>query len=142
MAGSPRRGSVRRSACVPAVVLALAFGAPLGAQTRLTLEQVNTRKVLDLRPVHEGEKVTVRGVVNAPSFHFPDYTLLSIQEDSSGAILQVPESDKRLESFHAGEEVEVSGTVTWRAGAVTIVLSKIDVVGWKAAPTAIAVTLR
>src|ERR1051325_3305606 len=46
-----------------------------------------------------GETVAVRGVVNGPAFHFPDYTLLAIEDGHDGAVLQVEGDDRRLDAF-------------------------------------------
>ncbi len=121
--------------------LALAW-LPAGAQTRLTLAEVNTRQAPDFTPAHAGAKVAVRGIVNAPAFHFPNYIMLAIEDGSSGAVLIVPAEDVRLNAFEPGDEIEVEGTVSSITGMVTIVPVRITKVGRKGPPAPIAVPVR
>jgi GAF domain-containing protein/CheY-like chemotaxis protein len=122
-------------------VVAAVFGAllsfPAAAQKQLTLEEVSARKPPDYGPAHGGERVTVRGVVSVPAYHFPGYTLVAIDDGRFGAVvaaLQAPQPDTRLDGLHPGEEIEVAGTVSSIAGAVTIRPEHITITGRKEPP--------
>jgi GAF domain-containing protein/CheY-like chemotaxis protein len=107
---------------------------PASAQKLLTLEEVSARKSPDYGPAHDGQKVTIRGVVNASAYHFPGYTLLAIEDGRFGAVLQEPESDTRLDGLHPGEEIEVVGTVSSQAGMTTVLPERIAIAGRKELP--------
>ncbi|MBZ5724773.1 MAG: GAF domain-containing protein [Acidobacteriia bacterium] len=115
---------------------------PAGAQTRLTLAEVNARRAPDFTPAHAGAKVAVRGIVNARAFHFPNYTMLAIEDGHSGAVLDVAADDARLNGWEAGDEIEVEGTVSSVAGLVTISPARIDKIGRREPPAAIEVAAR
>jgi len=89
--------------------------------------------------------VTVRGVVSAPAYHFPGYTLLAIGDGRFGAVLaalQAPQIDTRLDGLHPGEEIEVVGTVSSIAGAVTIQPERITIISRKDPPVPAEVSVR
>src|SRR2546423_11353323 len=79
------------------------------AQIRLTPEQVNTRKAPDYTPVYAEQMVIVQGVVSAPAFHFPGYSLLAFQQNRRGIVLDVPETDHEIDSYKPGDEIEAEG---------------------------------
>ena len=79
-------GVLRRALAVAAVFAAL-LPFPAAAQKQLTLEEVSARKPPDYSPAHSGETVTVRGVVSAPAYHFPGYTLVAIDDGRFGAVV-------------------------------------------------------
>src|SRR5579885_146082 len=110
MAELPPRSLVNRLRCY-APLLFLLLALPAAAQIRISLDQLNSRKLPDYSPVYQGQRVTVRGEVSAPSFHFPAYTLLAVQDAASGGLLSSLAPDARLDSFHPGDEVEAVGTV-------------------------------
>ena len=90
-----------------ALGLCLAFAIPASAaERRVTLEELGSRTKPDHDARLEGQVVTVRGVVNAPAFHFTDYHVLTIQDKSFGGVLKVPVNDKWLDGFHPGDEIE------------------------------------
>ena len=129
-------GGLRRAHVVGAVFAAL-LAFPSAAQKQLTLEEVNARRPPDSGPAHSGETVTVRGVVSAPAYHFPDYALLAIDDGRFGAVVaavQAPQPDARLDGLHPGDEIEVVGTVSSTAGAVTIQPERITITGRKSPP--------
>ena len=129
-------GGLRR-AHVVGVVFAALLSFPSAAQKQLTLEEVNARRPPDSGPAHSGETVTVRGVVSAPAYHFPDYALLAIDDGRFGAVVaavQSPQRDARLDGLHPGDEIEVVGTVSSTAGAVTIQPERITITGRKSPP--------
>src|SRR5579863_897124 len=103
MVGSPDPRRVRRT-CVlllAGIVPCLRAAAPIP----LSLSELNRRLAPDLAPAHVGEVVAVRGVVNAAAFHFPQYTILGIQDDQgAGATLKVLSPGTSLEGFHPGDE--------------------------------------
>src|ERR1017187_6212201 len=120
MACSPRPGCVRRAGRAALALLAL-VSAPARAQTTtLKLEDVNVRNSLDFAPKHVHEKVTVTGIVNAPPFHFPAYSLLTMEAQGFGAVLRVTDRDTRLDAFRPGDEIQADGTIEAFAGMAVI----------------------
>jgi GAF domain-containing protein/CheY-like chemotaxis protein len=118
---------------------------PAAAQKQLTLEEVGTRKPPDYNPAHAGETVTVRGVVSAPAYHFPGYTLVAIDDGRFGVVitaLQEPRPDTRLDGLHSGEEIEVVGTVSSIAGGVAIQPERITITGRKEPPAPAVVSVK
>jgi signal transduction histidine kinase len=118
-------------------LLAALVSFPAAAQKQLTLEEVSARKPPDYSPIHAGERVTVHGVVSAPAYHFPSYALVAIDDGRFGAVvaaLQAPQPDTRLDGLRPGEEIEVVGTVSSLAGAVTIQPERITIAGQKEPP--------
>ena len=71
----------------------------------------------------------MRGVVDAPAFHFPEYTVLALADGPGGGALELPHSDSRLDSLHPGDEIEATGTVAMLAGMVVIQPSSVTTVG-------------
>jgi GAF domain-containing protein/CheY-like chemotaxis protein len=99
------------------------------AQTPLTLREVNARSPKDYGAVHAGQAVTIRGTVNAPPFHFPEYTVLTIQQGASGAALHVPVPSTLLNDYLPGDVVEASGNVITMSGMVMVAaehVAKVD----------------
>ena len=144
MVASPITGSLRCGR-VAAVLCAALFFFPAAAQQRLTLEEVGARKPPDYGPVHSGETVTVRGVVSAPAYHFPGYSLVAISDGRFGALvaaLQTPQPDTRLDGLRSGEEIEVIGTVSSIAGGVTIQPQRIAITGQKEPPAPVQVSIQ
>jgi GAF domain-containing protein/CheY-like chemotaxis protein len=130
---------------VAAVVCAALLSLPAAAQKQLTLEEVGARKPPDYGPAHSGETVTVRGVVSAPAYHFPGYTLLAIEDGRFGAIvaaLQAPQPDTRLDALHPGEEIEVVGRVSSIAGGVAIQPERIAFTGRTGPPAPAEVSIQ
>src|SRR5215831_13296632 len=126
----PERRWGKRSACFLSGCLMLAFFAgTAAAQVRLSPEQVNARKQPDYTPALAGQTVIVQGVVSSPAFHFPGYTLLIIEQDHHGAAVEVAETDRDIESYRPGDQLEVEGTVGSRAGMVVILPSHIRAIG-------------
>jgi GAF domain-containing protein/CheY-like chemotaxis protein len=126
-------------------VFAVLLSFPAAAQKRLTLEEVSARHPPDYSPAHGGETVTVRGVVSAPAYHFPGYAVVAIDDGRFGAVvatLQAPQPDTRLDALHPGEEIEVVGTVSSIAGAVTIQPESINLRGRKDQPTPAEVSVQ
>ena len=132
-------GSRLKSRSVGPVVLALALVCPLFAQTDHTLAEVTRRQGPDFTPVLVNQAVRVHGVVNSTVFHFPDYSLLSIQDVKNGVVLQVPQPDKRLDILHPGDDIEVEGTVASLFGAVAVLPTKISITGRATPPAPISI---
>lgn len=133
MANRLRRGrGVSFFLLVPCVVAFTA--APVLAQDRVALAEVNRRQGADLRPVYDGRNVVLQGVVNAPPIRFPEYTALGMQDDSAGVILAVPASSNQLDGYHPGAELRVTAMVTMRLGMPVVVPQKIEELGRKPAP--------
>jgi signal transduction histidine kinase/CheY-like chemotaxis protein len=123
------------------LVAALA-GAPLIAQTSLSLQEFGARNPdAEFRPRHLAQQVTVRGIVNSVAFHFPDHSLLAIEDGNYGAMLRVAREDARLDSYRPGDELQVEGAVAVFAGMPMILPSAITRLGVKPAPTPVDVPL-
>src|ERR1019366_2772378 len=144
MVAVPITGSPRRARAMVALFAAL-LSFPAAAQKQLTLEEVSARKPPDYGPAHVGETVTVRGVVSAPAYHFPGYTLVAIDDGRFGAVvaeLQAPQPNTRLDALHPGEEIEVVGRVSSIAGGVTIQPDLITITGRKEPPAPAVVSVQ
>lgn len=128
MVGGP--GSIRlivRLAWAAFVALAC---QPVCAQTTLSLGSLGERGgPPDYVPAHLGERVVVRGVVSAPPFHFPNYTLLAIQTGQRGGVLEAPKGDATLDALRPGNEVEAEGLVAGVAGMPVVAAGRIAVLG-------------
>ncbi len=119
--------------CGLGLVLAAA-GVCAEEPLRLSLHEVNARKPPDFVSVYQGRKVIVRGTVNAERYRFPQFTVLAIQDTDDGAVLSVPANDNRLDYFQPGEELEVTGTVNFVSGMVTVQPETLSLVGRQAPP--------
>src|SRR3954470_19790750 len=116
--------------------------APIGAQTSLTLQEAVARNpAAEFRPQHLDQRVIVRGVVNAVAFHFPDHSLLAIEDGGYGAMLRVDRQDDRLDPYRPGDDLRVEGTVAVFSGMSVILPSSIARLGVKAAPAPVEVKL-
>lgn len=135
MVGIPNRGW-------RLTLLAVCSIVPLTAQTRLSLQEAGARDPgKEYRPAHLDQKVTLCGVVNAPSFHFPDYSLLAIEDGQYGAVLKVQGGDQRLDAYRPGDEIEASGTIVMFAGMPMMQPDALAKVAQKQAPAPIEVKL-
>src|SRR5271169_1190297 len=107
MVASAKPGGVSRS-CGLALGLCLALASlPLAGQTKLTLDQLESRKPPEFTPLYEGRSVLIRGVVATGAYHVPGYTLLAIQDPVGGGVLQLPQGDTQLYGYHPGDELDV-----------------------------------
>jgi CheY-like chemotaxis protein len=106
----------------------------LHAQTLRPLEQVSERRPGDYLPVLAGQTVTVRGQVSSPPFDFLTYSMLAIQQDHSGIVLYVPVGDDRLEPYHPGDWLQVTGTVSSVSGMPVIEPKRIALTARDKAP--------
>jgi GAF domain-containing protein len=126
-------------------VWALAAGAclclPAPAQTRLALAEAGARKPPDDTPAHLNQTVTVRGLVDAKALHFPEYTVVGLDDGQAGGALQVPVSDTRLDSLRPGDEIEVTGTVATLAGMVVVRPSSLTTLGHRNPPPPLVLAL-
>jgi signal transduction histidine kinase len=124
------------------VALGYVLAATVGAQTPLSLRQASQRSAAaDFLPKHLNERAIVRGIVNSPAFHFPDHSLLAIEDGDYGAVLRVDGGDTRLDEFHPGDELETTGTIAAFAGMPVLQPSAIRKLGIKPAPTPVEVPL-
>jgi hypothetical protein len=64
--------------------------------------------------------VSIRGTVNALPFHFPEYTILTIQDGAAGAALHTPVASTLLDDFRPGDVVEATGSVITLGGMVMV----------------------
>jgi GAF domain-containing protein len=135
MVGSPRPGRVRQVGKLAPALLAALVCLPVAAQLPLRLKDVNARNpAAGFAPLHLNRKVTVGGIVNAPPFHFPAYSLLAVEAEGYGAVLQVMDGDKRLDAFKPGDEIRVEGTILAFSGMAVIVPDRVERIGAKKPP--------
>ncbi len=90
------------------------------AQTALTLGELNVRSGPDHSAMSARQEVSIRGLVNAPPFHFPEYTILTIQDGARGAVLHAPKTSTLLDAYQPGDLVEVAGSVITLGGMVMV----------------------
>lgn len=122
MGGSPKPGRVSRLRALAWALFTACLCSPLCAYNSLSLLEVNARNPnADFAPSHLLQKVTVTGIVNAPAFHFPDYSLLSIEDGQGGAIIKVAAGFALLDTFRPGDEIRVDGTISIFVGMSVIV---------------------
>ncbi len=140
MAAGPGKGKMR-SARLWALVGAAFLCLPLSAQTHISLAEVSARRPPDYTAVHLDESVTVRGVVDAPPFRFPEYTILTLQDGLAGGALELPNPDTSLDFLHPGDEIEATGTVATLAGMVVIHPVSFITLGHRNRPAAAALPL-
>jgi GAF domain-containing protein len=102
--------------------LLLAFAASRGglAQTALSLGELNERSAPDYTAVHAGQQVAIRGTVNALPFHFPEYTIVTIQDGTRGAALHSPAASTLLDAARPGDVLEATGTVIVLGGMAMV----------------------
>ena len=131
MVRCPREGLSRFRFTLAAVVLTGCFAH---AQANLTLEQAMARKPPDYIPAYAGQMVVVRGVVSTPVIRFPGYSILPFQQDGHGAVLDASDGPASAGTYKPGDEIQVQGVVSSRAGQVTILPVKIQLLGRKPAP--------
>jgi CheY-like chemotaxis protein len=111
-------------------------------QTRISLEQLETRKPPEFTPVYEGRNVLIRGVVSDSAYHLPGFTILPIQDERGGGVLQVPQDSKQLNAFRPGDELEVEGTVSSLFGTVTVVPTRLTVIDRTRPPVPLVVPVQ
>jgi GAF domain-containing protein/CheY-like chemotaxis protein len=107
---------------------------PARAQTQLSLSELGKRKSADFSPLHVGQKVAVRGIVALPAFHFPQYTLLAIEDGRAGAVLKLPSTDVLLDQLSPGDEIDVQGEVVAQNGMAMLTPENVDIRGKKPLP--------
>jgi signal transduction histidine kinase/CheY-like chemotaxis protein len=131
-----------RTGCNRLALLIAFAGAPLAGQTPLRLQEVGARDPsAEYRPVHLNQRVTVRGVVNSPAFHFPDHTLLAIDDGNFGAVIRVERADDRLDPFHPGDDIQVDGIVSAFAGMPVVAPDRLSRLSVQPAPAPVEVPL-
>ncbi|HWB87078.1 MAG TPA: GAF domain-containing protein [Bryobacteraceae bacterium] len=116
------------------LIAAAVLASTATAQIVFDLQQATARTAPSYSPTYAGHKVIVRGVVSTTALHFPEYTLLPMQDAKGGIVLQSTEADQQLDRYHPGEMLEVQGIVGEHAGMVVIYPSDIRVTGHSAAP--------
>jgi GAF domain-containing protein len=145
MAGGAKPSRLRVRVWHSGAVLALALGEvcfPARAQPVLSLAELARRNPADqFAPAHLGETVVVLGVASGSAFQFPDYTLLAIQDGEYGAVVQVSGDDRRLDTYRAGDHLEVEGQVAALAGMVVVRPTRVVSRGRKPAPVPIDVPI-
>ena len=125
------------------LTLALAAAClPAASQNRVTCADLRVRKLPDYDAALAGETVTVRGVISAPPFHFPGYTLAAIQDSDGGAALQAPRGSAALDVLRPGDDVEAEGVVAGLAGMPVVVIGRVAVLGSEPPPVPAALSLK
>lgn len=115
---------------------------PAAAQTAISLQEIGARDPgSEYRPRLLDQRVLAHGVVNSLAFHFPDHTLLAIEDGNFGAVIRVPRDDLRLEPFRPGDELQVDGTVAVFAGMPAILPRSVSKIGRKPAPVPVEASL-
>jgi len=107
---------------------------PAISQMPMSLEEVARRTPPNFTPLHASQEVIIRGVVSARPFHFPDHTLLALEEVRNGTILYVPGTGREVEFYQPGQDIEITGTVSSDAGMVVVLPAKIRGLGRRQAP--------
>ena len=88
----------------------------------LSLRQMNERRLPDSTAAHAGERALIRGTVNARVFRFRGYSILTIEDATAGAALQMFGDDRqRLEAYRPGDAIEADGVVSMVDGMVVLV---------------------
>ncbi|HMD50696.1 MAG TPA: hypothetical protein VKG79_16410, partial [Bryobacteraceae bacterium] len=97
------------------LLLCAAVIPPLSAQTRLTLEQAQSRTGPDYVPTYEGKDVVVAGQISARPILITDSYYLPIQDEAQyGLLLQGTEA--RFRNLEPGDWIEAEGTILRRGG--------------------------
>jgi len=123
--------------------LCLAAALPLyTADHRISLQELGSRNTPDFTARLAGQTVVVRGVVSATAFHFTEYNLLPVQDQSYGGVLKVAAADQSLDRFRPGEEIEAKGKVVLQYGLPMLAPEEILVVGSKPPPSPILISAR
>lgn len=123
------------------LVLAIWLGGTAIAQSPVVLGDLNQRKPPDYSSILLGQSVIVRGTVSARAYHFPLYTVLTIEDSGGAASLEVRNSDPRLDGFQPGDQVAATGRVSEVSGMTTVFVDRVSQVGQKPAPTPTALAL-
>jgi GAF domain-containing protein/CheY-like chemotaxis protein len=142
MAAIPKPHGMSRFRGMTLPMLLALGGISAAGQTRISLKQLETRKPPDYTPVYDGRNVLIRGVVSANAYHLPGFTILPIQDERSGGVLQVPQESTQLSAYQPGDELEVEGTVSSLYGTVTVVPTRLTAVGRKRPPALLAVPVQ
>src|SRR5690242_4138356 len=129
----------------PAAVLSVVLtlnASPLCAQRRLTLAELGNRNSADSSPTYLGQRVLIRGIVSAPAFHFPEYAMVALQDDSRGAILKLALPQNFLDSLRPGDDVEAQGIVGMQFGMTVVQPDSVVIQGRKPAPKPVSVSVK
>jgi CheY-like chemotaxis protein len=110
------------------------FVVPPGrAQTPLTLEQAQSRRLPHYAPAYSGEVVLVHGWVAAEAVNLLHYAHLGIQDDA-GYGLMLEGALARLSMLKPGDRVEACGTLSERAGLPVLTVSDLNIIARGPAP--------
>jgi len=89
-----------------------------------------------------GQNLAVHGTVNARPYHFPQYTVLTIEDGAYGAALEVlGPGNSKLDSFQPGDQVTASGVVSEYSGMAALVVDRVTLTGRRQAPAPITLSL-
>jgi len=112
------------------------------AQTAVTLADLGQRNPSDYSSARIGQKLLIRGTVNARPYHFPNYTVLTIEDGAYGAALEVMGAgNTRLDAFQPGDQVNASGTVSEYSGMTTLLVDRVALAGQRPAPAPVRLSV-
>jgi signal transduction histidine kinase len=122
-----------------AAALWLCATLPAGAQTKLTLQQVESRTGHDLAPAYEGHQAIVTGQVSTRAIWITDSYYLPIQDDAHYGLL-LRTSSTLFQNLVPGDWVEAQGVVANRAGLPILVPQTVRRLRHTVTPVPLAVT--
>ena len=112
------------------------------AQVDLTTREAGERRQSDFSPKHLGQTVRVRGRVCTGPVHILElYTQIGIEQDSYGLVLEMPQSDARIDALAPGDDVEASGTIAMRGGLPVVAANDLRVLGHSTPPAAVPLSV-
>ena len=117
----------RVAACLAALVV-----SALGQTPVRSLADVSARRAGDFGPKLEGEIVVVRGTVASHPVAYAFYSHLTIQDQGRGLVLEG--APAKFASLQPGNQVEVRGLVSKRAGLPVLQPAQIQVLARGPAP--------
>src|SRR5688572_28726161 len=93
----------------------LLLGTPLSPQTVLSLEEASRRQPGSFAAVHDGERVSLRGIIAALPVRILNYTHVITQDDKTFGFTLEYTGPLPL-PISPGDVVQASGVITHRSG--------------------------
>lgn len=124
------------------LALAVLACGTASAQNAVSLGDLSQRNPSDYSSAKVGQKLVVRGTVNARPYHFPQYTVVTIEDGQYGAALEVlGAGNTQLDSFQPGDQVTASGTVSEYSGMAALLADQVTLNAKRQAPLPITLSL-
>jgi len=123
-------GRLKRRALLCAGAVLVCTG---GAAAQVPLDQAASRRGAEFAPAMDGQQVTVRGTVSASPIEYLFYNHLAIQ-DETGHGLTLEGALSQFARLRPGDEIEVRGTVSKRAGLPVVIPAQIRLIQHGVAP--------